>query len=197
MAWDDTFGGAEPTGDAQLVELFGSQLRLTGKIHLGRFGRLSDLINATQGFVRIHDVRVSLPDGTTTDRAMPELMIDQDEIAFIAQHHPSDLAVGVIEPRSEGTGAVRKPREFVMFTPSHTISGKVHIFGQTDIAGFVDATDPRFVPVTDATVRSLADDRIVGHYPFVLINRKQMIAASRVADTDTTAADTGDHVSSV
>ena len=196
MAWDDTFGGAEPTGDAQSIELFGSHLRLTGRVHLGRFGRLTDFINATQGFVRIHDVRVSLPDGGLTDLTMPELMIDQDEISFIGQQDPPDLgpgiAVGFIESRSESTGAVRKAREFLMFTPSHTISGKVHIFGQTDVAGFVDATDPHFVPVTDATVRSLTDDRIVGHYPFVLINRKQMIAASEVADTDTNAADTGD-----
>ena len=43
--------------------------------------------------------------------------------------------------------------------------------------------------MTDATVRSLTDDRIVSHYPFVLINRKQMIAASEVAGTDEATAD--------
>ena len=196
MAWDDTFGGPEPTGDAQSIELFGTHLRLTGRIHLGRFGRLTDFINATQGFVRIHDVRVSLPGGQPNDLAMPELMIDQDEISLIGQHDPPDLdpgvASGFIEPRSEGTGAIRKPREFVMFTPSHMISGKVHVFGQTDVAGFVDATDPHFVPVTDATVRSLTDDRIVSHYPFVLINRKRMIAASEVAGTNAATAGTGE-----
>ena len=67
-----------------------------------------------------------------------------------------------------------------MFTPGHTVTGKVHIFGQTDLAGFVDATDPRFVPVTDVTTRSLADRRIVSHYDFMLINRTQMIAAAEV-----------------
>ena len=196
MAWDDAFGNAEPTRPAQSIELVGTHLRLTGKIDLGRFGRLSDLINASRGFVRIQDVQVLLPNGKPTDLAMPELMIDQDEIAFIAQHDPPDLdpgvAVGFIESKSEATVALRKPREFVMFTPSHTISGKVHIFDQTDIAGFVDATDPHFVPVTDVTVRSLADDRIVSRYRFVLINRNQMIAASEVAGTDATAAGPGD-----
>ena len=196
MAWDDAFGNAEPTRPAQSIELVGTHLRLTGKIDLGRFGRLSDLINASRGFVRIQDVQVLLPNGKPTDLAMPELMIDQDEIAFIAQHDPPDLdpgvAVGFIESRSEATVALRKPREFVMFTPSHTISGKVHIFDQTDVAGFVDATDPHFVPVTDVTVRSLADDRIVSRYRFVLINRNQMIAASEVAGTDATAAGPGD-----
>ena len=193
MGWDDTFSGAQPAVEDQPIELFSTHLRLTGRIHLGRFGRLTDFINATQGFVRIHDVRVSLPNGKPTDLTMPELMIDQDEIAFIGQLEPPDLgpgvAVGFIEPKSAGTGAVRRPREFVMFTPSHTISGKVHIFGQTDVAGFVDATDPHFVPVTDATVRSLTDARIVSRYPFVLINRTQMIAASEVAGTDEATGD--------
>ena len=44
----------------------------------------------------------------------------------------------------------------------------------------MDSTDPRFVPVTDVTTRSLADRRIISHYDFVLINRTQMIAASEV-----------------
>ena len=110
MAWDDAFGNAEPTRPAQSIELVGTHLRLTGKIDLGRFGRLSDLINASRGFVRIQDVQVLLPNGKPTDLAMPELMIDQDEIAFIAQHDPPDLdpgvAVGFIESRSEATAAL-------------------------------------------------------------------------------------------
>lgn len=184
MGWDDAFGGTGPAGPAQPIELVGTHLRLTGTIDLGRFGRLSDLINASRGFVRIHDVRLLRPNGKPTDLALPELMVDQDEISFIAQHDAPepgpDVAVGFIESKHEATGAVRKPREFVMFTPGHTVSGKVHIFGQTDMAGFVDASDPHFVPVTDVTVRSLADDRIVSLYQFVLVNRSQMIAASEV-----------------
>ena len=70
-----------------------------------------------------------------------------------------------------------------MFTPGHTVTGRVHVFGQTDLAAFVDSTDPRFVPVTEVTTRSLADRRIVSHYAFVLINRTQMIAAAEAGVT--------------
>lgn len=188
MDWDEGFGGAEPAGHAQSIELVGTHLRLTGTVQLGRFGRLSDLVNASRGFVRIHDVRLLLPNGEPTDLVLPELMVDQDEISFIAQHDAPDpdpdVAVGEMEPKYEATGVVRKPREFLMFTHGHTVSGKVHIFGQTDVAGFVDATDPHFVPVTDVTTRSLADDGIVSIYKFVLINRSQMIAASEVGGQD-------------
>ena len=115
-------------------------------------------------------------------------MIDQDEISFIAQQeaeHPEPgAAVGFIEPAFGDNIEARKAREFVMFTPGHTITGTVHIFGQTDLAGFVDATDPRFVPVTDATTRSLSDRRIVSRYAFILINRTQMIAAAEAGSRD-------------
>ena len=74
----------------------------------------------------------------------------------------------------------RKPREFVIFTPGHTVTGKIHVFGQTDVAAFVDSTDPRFVAMTAVTMRSLADRRVISHYDLILINRTQMIAASEV-----------------
>jgi hypothetical protein len=48
------------------------------------------------------------------------------------------------------------------------------------LAKFVDSSEPRFVPVTDVTTRSLADRRIISHYEFIVINRTQMIAASEV-----------------
>ena len=41
-------------------------------------------------------------------------------------------------------------------------------------------SEPRFVPVTDVTARSLADRRVISHFRFVLINRTHMIAASEI-----------------
>ena len=66
----------------------------------------------------------------------------------------------------------------MLFTPGHTVTGSAHVYGETDLAGFVDTDDPRFIPLTEVTTRSLADRRIISHYKFVLINRTQMIAAS-------------------
>ena len=76
-----------------------------------------------------------------------------------------------------------------MFTPAHTITGKVFIFGQTNLAAFVDSTSPRFVPVIDATTRSLNDRKVVNHYEFLLINRTQMIAAAELGGEDDIAAE--------
>ena len=190
MVWDDD-AAATQVGHDEPVELVGTHLRVKGSVSLGRFGRLSDLINASSGYVRIHNAQLLQRNGDPTNLFLAELMIDQDEISFIAQQqaaHPEPgTAVGFIEPIFGDNIEARQAREFVMFTPGHTVTGKVHVFGQTDLAGFVDATDPRFVPVTAATTQSLADRRIVGHYDFILINRTQLIAAAEAGSRNETA----------
>ena len=187
MVWDD-ISGAAPVGRDEPVELVGTNLRLTGAVSLGRFGRLSDLINASRGYIRVRDAQLLQRNGEPTSLILAELMVDQDEISFIAQPQAQapepGVARGFIEPGFGDDIEARQAREFVMFTPGHTVTGKVHIFGQTDLAGFVDATDPRFVPVTGVTTRSLSDRRIVSRYDFILMNRTQMIAAAETAPRD-------------
>ncbi len=185
MAWEDAFDvGASADARSEAVEIVGANLRLAGSLSLGRFVRLTDLINASSGYLRVRDAQLRKRNGQPTNLTLSELMIDQDEIEFIAQNHADrpepGSATGFIEPVFDAGVEARRPRPFVMFTPGHTLTGNVHIFGQTDLAGFVDSTDPRFVPVTEVTARSLADDRIVDRYDFVLINRTQMIAVAEV-----------------
>ncbi len=200
MVWDDV-AASTPVGRDEAVELVGTNLRVKGTVSLGRFGRLTDLINASSGYVRIHNAQLLQRNGDPTNLVLSELMIDQDEISYIAQQQAEDpepgAAVGFIEPAFGDNIEARQAREFVMFTPGHTVTGKVHVFGQTDLAGFVDSTDPRFVPVTAVTTRSLADRRIVGHYDFILINRTQMIAAAEAgARGDITSQDVPEMASS-
>src|SRR3954452_14923452 len=191
MVWDDV-PDAGPIGHDEQIELVGTNLRLKGTISLGRFSRLSDLINASSGYVRVRDAQLLQRNGETSGPVLSELMVDQDEISFIAQVHAArpepGSVVGLIEPVFADTVEARQAREFVMFTPGHTVTGRVHIFGQTDLAGFVDATDPRFVPVTEVTTRSLSDRRIVSRYDFILINRTQMLAAAEAGSRDDIAA---------
>ena len=180
----DAFAGDEPLGREEKIELVGTHLRVKGLMYLGRFGRLTDLINAQSGYIRVHDANLLRRNGDPTTLVLPELMIDKDEISFIAQEDPeapaeaSGLAgAGSMSDFGE-VALTRLPRQFVLFTPGHTVTGSAHVYGETDLAGFVDTDDPRFIPLTDVTTRSLADRRIISHYKFVLINRTQMIAAS-------------------
>ena len=193
MTWGEGFESSPQDGHDEPIELVGTNLRMTGLVSLGRFKRLSDMINASSGYLRIRDACLLHRTGQPTDLQVPELMVDQDEVSFIAQTHTSALEAGAAggfdEPTFDTGIDARQAREFVMFTPAHTVTGKVFIFGQTNLEAFVDSTTPRFVPVIDATTRSLADRKVVTHYEFLLINRTQMIAAAELGGQGDIAAE--------
>ena len=90
MTWDSPSFPAEPDPNATLgreesVELVGMHLRLSGVMTLGRFSRLSDLVNYSGGYVRIQDAHLLRRNGDETRLMLPELLVNQDEISFIAQ----------------------------------------------------------------------------------------------------------------
>jgi hypothetical protein len=188
MTWGEGFEAVGQDGHDEAIELVGTNIRMTGIVSLGRFKRLSDMINASSGYLRVRNACLLHRTGQPSELELPELMVDQDEISFIAQTHPDvpeEGAAGGFDAPTFDTGIdERQAREFVMFTPAHTVSGKVFIFGQTNLAAFVDSTSPRFVPVIDATTRWLADRKVVNKYDFLLINRTQMIAAAELRGED-------------
>jgi hypothetical protein len=186
-AWGGSSQGWDPMGppgsDAparfETIELVGPHLRVTGTISLLRFNRLSDLINHNRGFVKLTDARLLRRNGEPTNLIVPELMVNQDEITFIGQTledlstAPHSLPGGMDRPLME-----RVPRQLVIFTAGHTLTGTVQLFSETDVVTFVDSPDPRFVAMVDVTARSLADRRVISHFSLVLVNRTQMTAAS-------------------
>lgn len=192
MAWGNSSPGFDALGfnpldpDVKLdatkwetIDLVGPHLRVCGEICLLNFTRLSDLINNNRGFVRLKNATLLRRNGEPTTLVVPELMVNQDEITFIGQ------GVGDVSAASTGLGGgtdlplmERVPRQLVIFTAGHTLTGTIHLFSETDIASFVDTPDPRFVPVIDVKARSLADRRVISHFGLVLVNRTQMTAAS-------------------
>jgi len=203
MTWDDlpdvsstTFEFATPATEPEArdatIELVGINLRLSCLISLGRFPRLTDLISSSSGYIRVRDARLVASDGSVTGQVIPLLMVNQDEISFIAEpdaplHEPGsgegfdELGVGV-------SLVDRRTRRFAIFTDGHELTGSVYLFGETDLVAFVESTHPHFIPVVDVTVRSLADHRNVVQYPFVLVNRTRMLGA---ADLDDDGAGSG------
>jgi hypothetical protein len=176
-----TLGAAGQGGEEkfELIELVGPHLRVSGRISLLRFGRLSDLINHSRGFVRLVDAQLLRRNGEPTNLIVPELMVNQDEITFVGQCEedvspaPSGVVGGMDRPVME-----RIPRQLVIFTAGHTLTGTIFAFAETEIANFVDTPEPRFVALVDVTARSLADRRVISHFGLALVNRTQMTAAS-------------------
>lgn len=164
------------------IELVGPHLRVKGTIGLGLFHRLSDRVNHSRGYIHVRGAQLMRRNGDPTDLMVEELMINQDEITFIGQRTAGGKGPGV-ESGFGGT-ITREFRRYVFFTAGHTISGDAQVYGDSDLASFVEATEPRFVPLVGARARSLADRRVISHYEFLLLNRTQTTAvaeASRAA----------------
>jgi len=189
MAYDPTFfspGGRMADADmrSEEVELVGPHLRLGGRVAVGRFTRLSDLINHSRGYVLLRDARLLRRNGEPTNLVVDELMVNQDEITFIGQVPGAERSAPVeTSPLSsfDRPTLEREPRRFVIFTPGHSLTGTVHVYREMTLPTFVDTTDPRFVTMTNVTARSLADRRVISHFDLLLVNRTQMTAAAEAS----------------
>lgn len=169
FAEEEDAGGGE-----QYIELIGSQLWVAGVVDLGRFRRVSDFVNIVQGYLVIRDVVVLTRTGEATRLALPELRVLPDDIAVVGQLS-SDRS-----QQATGTGVFieKVAQRLVVLTRSHIIDGDVFIQRDGTIMSFVDATDPRFIPMSDVRVRWVSDRKLAARYPFALMQRSQILGVA-------------------
>lgn len=155
------------------VEMVGPHLRVVGQIVLGRFRRLSDVLNNQFGLLEIREARVLYRNGNPTHVVTPRLWINLTEVTLIGQMENAALASASPEFR------VTKDRQpLIVVTPGHTLTGEVYITVGAELAGFIESPDPPFIPMTDVRTRSLADRRVISRYIFALLNRRHIVATT-------------------
>jgi len=158
-------------GGEQYIELIGMQLWVAGMINLGRFRRVSDFVNIVQGYFVMHDVVVLTRTGDATRLTMPELRVLPDDIAVVGQ-------LGDDKPQKAmetGSFIEKTAQRLVVLTRSHIVDGDVFIHGDGSIMSFVDATDPKFIPMSNVRVRWVSDRKLAARYPFALLQRAQIL----------------------
>jgi hypothetical protein len=189
--WGHTMGvdamAATAGGPEVEIELVGPHLRVGGRVALGRFHRLSDRVNHGRGFILIHDARLLKRNGDPTPLVVRELYVNQDEVTFIAMIRATDTIVAAPADANDRPLILKQARRQVVFTPGHVISGLMHVYEEMTLAGLVDSTDPRFLPMTQVSARSLADRRVVSHFELLLVNRTQMTAVAEAPGGETEA----------
>jgi hypothetical protein len=140
-------------------------------VDLGRFRRVSDYVNVLDGYLRLIDAVVLARSGEVTRLAMPEMRIRPDDIAVVGQLSDEHVKAS----SEEGVFIAKRAQEVILMTRSHIVSGNVFIHGDGSIVAFVDASDPKFFPMEDVTVRWISDRRVAARYPFALIQRKEVL----------------------
>jgi hypothetical protein len=163
---------ADQPAESHKVELIGTQLRAGGTLCVSGRQRLSDYVNRLEGFFRIEDVVLRTRCGDPTRVVLPEFRIRLDDITVVGQAR-SKREVGQDEER-----IVKLPHRIVVMTTAHEIYGYVHLHELGSVEAFVDASYPRFVPMTNVRVRWLADRRLAGHFDFALLQRCHIIGVA-------------------
>jgi hypothetical protein len=182
FADDEDQGGGE-----QYIELIGSQLWVAGMINLGRFRRVSDFVNIVQGYFVMRDVVVLTRTGDATRLTLPELRVLPDDIAVVGQLGDDKP----VQSSDTGTYIEKTAQRLVVLTRSHIIDGDVFIHGDGSIMAFVDATDPKFIPMSNVRVRWVSDRKLAARYPFALLQRAQILGVAtegtKLGGAETTA----------
>jgi len=160
-------------GAVEPIELAGPHLRLAGEIALGRFRRLSDVVNNQQGLILLKDATVLRRNGTATRVTTPSIWVNPGEVTLIGQASTGEEAEVPSEMRIP-----KDPHLLIVVTPGHTLSGWVYIPAGGSLSVFIESVEPPFIPITDVRARSLADRRIVTRYAFALLNRRHVVAAT-------------------
>lgn len=165
----------EEDADVLRMELVGPHLRLAGDIGLGRFRRISDVLNHHEGLLRLREVAVLRRNGTPTRVTTPEMWVSPGEVTLFGQAEIVDAAPPPPEVR-----IVKEPHLLVVVTPGHTLTGSVYVPVGADLSIFIESPEPAFIPMTGVRARSLADRRIVTSYSFALLNRRHIVAATEM-----------------
>ncbi len=155
------------------IELIGAALRASGTIEKRAAIRFSDFVNMLEGFFRLRDVTLLDRTGKPTRIVLPDLRVRLDDIVLVAQKISAEPP-----PAPEHGYVAKHARRLMMMTGAHIVYGSVWMHEDASVVGFVDSTDPRWLPMTDVRVRWLADRRLAGRYPFALVQRSRIIAVT-------------------
>jgi hypothetical protein len=163
---------ADQPAESHKVELIGTQLRAGGTLCVSGRQRLSDYVNVLEGFFRIEDVVLRTRNGDPTRVVLPEFRIRLDDITVVGQ------ARSKREAGQDQDHILKLPHRIVVMTTAHEIYGYVHLHELGSVEAFVDASYPRFVPMTNVHVRWLADRRLAGRFDFALLQRCHIIGVA-------------------
>ncbi len=172
----------EEAGPRVEVEVLGNGYQVNGAMVTGQFDRLSDWLNMQQGWVNVHDGLLFRPGReVAADRQRTSQWVRLNQVVLVAERQKAQ------RERGRGTTPyVKKERRRVTITTQEfQLRGDIHIVEAGSIRTFLESPDPHFLPMTDVVVRWLADDTVVNHYPFALVNRGQLISVSEDIARDT------------
>jgi hypothetical protein len=155
------------------VEILGPHLRITGRLELGNYHRVTDLVNSGISWLRVREPQVLLRGGESANLEVGDLWVSLNEMTVLAETEPPH------EPRGGHEVFINKTSTaLAIVTPGHTLTGCIYAPPEASLEVFLHSPEPAFLPMTDVGVRSMIDREVEAEYAFALVNRRHVIAAS-------------------
>jgi hypothetical protein len=114
---------------------------------------------------------------TDSDRSKGTLWVRLNQVVLVAERSPAQ------QSRPGAPVVEKKKRTVSIVTPGYNLSGKIHVVAYGSISQFLESPDPHFLPVTDLTIRGLADSTMIGRFPFAMVNREQLVTVLDETDS--------------
>jgi hypothetical protein len=159
------------TGPSLPVELISSHARLGGKVNLGAYTRLSDLLNFHDEVLTLKDGVVLNRTGIATADGAADLDVHLDTLTMVVDH--SDYV-----PPPDADAIPKRAHRMLAVTTGHVITATFFIFPDAEPISYLRASEPHWIPITEVRVRSLVDRRIKFSAAFAVLNRRAVVATA-------------------
>jgi len=157
------------------VELVGLHFRVRGSVNLGSHLRLSDLLNFGSQALALTVSEAVVLDGTGGEAAdaVSALDVRLERICLVLDHSGY-----VPPPPREEMGVAKTSQRLVALTDAHLVTATFFTHPSAEPNGYLLATEPVWMPLTDVHVRSLAAPGITFEAAFGILNRRSIAASS-------------------
>jgi len=168
-AIDALVNAAAATGPALALELLSEHARISGTIHLGVYPRLSDLLSFHDDILTVSDGVVLSANGEPTGHKAAQLDIRLDGLTLVIDRS------SYVPPTDSGQAVEKTAHRMLAVTDGHVINATFFIYPSAEPNSYLRAHEPRWIPIVDAEITSLADSKAVLRADFAVLHRKALL----------------------
>jgi hypothetical protein len=169
---ESLFQAGAQSGPQLELELVSSNARIAGSVNLGAYARLSDLLNFHDEILTVHDAAVMTPLGIRSADGAPQLDVRLTGLTLVI-----DRSDYVPPPDTEQMVEKREHRMLAV-TDAYVMTGTFFIYAGAEAVPYLRASEPRWIPITDVSVRSLTDREVEFDAKFAVLHRKPLLATA-------------------
>jgi hypothetical protein len=169
---ESVFQAGAQSGPQLELELIASNARMGGRVNLGAYTRLSDLLNFHDDILTVEAGAVISAEGDRSGNAGLPLDVRLSELTLVIDR--SDY----VPPPDTEQMIEKREHKMLAVTDSYVITARFFIYAGAEATPYLRANEPRWIPITDVNVRSLTDRRIELEAKFAVLHRKPLLATA-------------------